>query len=453
MKILIFLFLTFFYISSAIGANICVTPAGSGNKTGTDWSNAADWSTLNFVRGNTYYLAGGIYTPKVLNTPNSGSTYIYIKKATSIDHVTDIGWQDIYGANQAIIEGSSSNLVISTDYWEIDGVFGNGSNKINNYGIKLISLCNYTGSNNAILVPNGSFISIKNIAIVGCGDTGSNCLYGVKTNTNNRNINYQGVYFYGTAVQIVHYQTDNVTIDNCYFDSNWSNASCHGEQLTAGANANDWVIKNSTFYNSTVGAIAVHDCDGCGGSGYNSRWKIYNNLFIGGSVTMGVIGCADSGSGHPDIIRYFESNNNTIVNVIGAGFGGGIYNSCYQSSAEWQSKAYNNLFYGTSNPVIGTQNLDTVIHDYNGFFNCTGNFKSEPHQVISNSNPFIDLELGDYRLDKNSLAKDSGINLEVIFAKDRNGIDRPKDSGWDIGAYEYYFPKISPPSGLKIISK
>jgi len=246
-------------------------------------------------------------------------------------------------------------------------------------------------------------------------------------------------------VQIVHYQTDNVLIDNCFFDSNWSATACHGEQLTAGNNANDWIIRNSFFYNSLTGAIALHN-----GGMYSERWKIYNNIFVGGYVTMGVVGCADSASYHSDILRLFETYNNTIVNVKGAGYGGGFYNSCYQTS-----KAFNNLFYNVSHPIIGNySNYNTVIHDYNGFFNCTGIIPEEKNGIISNNDPFEDISRGNYRLKADSLAKDAGISLNDEFAIDRSGIIRPQGSGWDIGAYEYVKPlSLSPPSGLRIIAE
>ena len=97
--------------------------AGAGN--GTDWNNIAQWDSVSFVRGNTYYLQSGTYTAsKNLNIPGSGSTYIYLKKATSSAHGTDTGWVASYGSGTVTFSGVS--LLISTDYWDIDGITGGG---------------------------------------------------------------------------------------------------------------------------------------------------------------------------------------------------------------------------------------------------------------------------------------------------------------------------------------
>ena len=52
----------FFLPLSIYVANYYVTPGGTGSKSGADWANAAGFTTMTFVRGNTYYFAGDTYT-------------------------------------------------------------------------------------------------------------------------------------------------------------------------------------------------------------------------------------------------------------------------------------------------------------------------------------------------------------------------------------------------------
>ena len=111
-------------IASAANTSVCVAPAATGDGSGTDWNNQAQWSTVAFTRGKTYYLADGTYGSKTLDTAVNGSVYIYIKKATVSAHGTDTGWGSTYGDGVATFDTAS--LSILSDYWDLDGVTGGG---------------------------------------------------------------------------------------------------------------------------------------------------------------------------------------------------------------------------------------------------------------------------------------------------------------------------------------
>jgi hypothetical protein len=56
---------------------------------GQDWGNACDDLPSNLIRGATYYIADGSYSSYTFDDAESGSEYIYIKKATLWDHGID----------------------------------------------------------------------------------------------------------------------------------------------------------------------------------------------------------------------------------------------------------------------------------------------------------------------------------------------------------------------------
>src|SRR3990167_8224730 len=101
-----------------------VSPAGAGSKNGTDWNNAYQGLPATLIRGDTYYLADGVYGPYNANTAASGTTLITIKKAIASDHCTDTGWVSTLGDGQAAFNSTSAAslpIVFLTGYWTFDG--------------------------------------------------------------------------------------------------------------------------------------------------------------------------------------------------------------------------------------------------------------------------------------------------------------------------------------------
>ena len=79
-KYLILLFSFLLIPKIALSANHYILDGASGN--GSSWSNAWDSLPSTLVRGDTYYIADGSYGSYTFNDAQSGSTLIYIKKAT-----------------------------------------------------------------------------------------------------------------------------------------------------------------------------------------------------------------------------------------------------------------------------------------------------------------------------------------------------------------------------------
>lgn len=121
---------------------LVATPNGSGNGSGSNWSNAISAANLTskVTRGNIYYLAAGLYAfsdhYQTFSTADSGTTPITIRAATVADHgaafgCSTIGWTNAMGAsgsNQVVFRCTNclsatfkSQMGFSTDYWILDG--------------------------------------------------------------------------------------------------------------------------------------------------------------------------------------------------------------------------------------------------------------------------------------------------------------------------------------------
>ena len=261
-------------------------PAGGD---GTDWERAWQQLPEDLVRGDTFYIADGYYPGYTFDDAEVGSLYIWILKATLEAHGTDIGWDDSYGDGQATWPGWN----ISKGRYIFDGITGQGAQG-DSYGFHLTpDSCNF--SSTYILAqfgtaPNCSYVEFRHIFFEGCGNTDPVCSYGIKSNS------YQGYnvgsviahnLFYGHAVHLVLYHWRETLVEYNFFDANWSSANCHGEQVTFGNSSDEVIYRYNIHRNSATGGLGMHHND-------NKNWQVYGNIFYGGHVTMGVIGCADS---------------------------------------------------------------------------------------------------------------------------------------------------------------
>ena len=121
--------LLFAGVASATSRYVRVGATGTGS--GTDWTNAYITLPSTLIRGDTYYIADGLYGGYNFNTPVSGQQYIYIKKATPKDHGTDIGWVDSYGDGQALFKAAGKGaLQFSTSFWQLLGNQGEGKKNL-----------------------------------------------------------------------------------------------------------------------------------------------------------------------------------------------------------------------------------------------------------------------------------------------------------------------------------
>ena len=77
--------------------------------------------------------------------------------------------------------------------------------------------------------------------------------------------------------------------------------------------------------------------------------------------------------------------------------------------------AYNNIYYN-----VRTNVYNSTVHDYN----WSSGSNDEPHGIGNSSDPFVDVNGGDFRLYANSSARNAGTVLDAKFAYDADGNTR-----------------------------
>src|SRR3989338_570017 len=288
----IFLFLSIFIPSISLAANQYVRAGATGTGSGSDWINAYTSLPATLIRGDTYYIADGNYATYTVDDAVSGTSVITIKKATTTDHGTETGWDSSYGDGQAAF---TSPFNIITSYVVFDGNVGSGSNS-NSYGFSIATPANCYQVNRMLGIPpvgypslNITGITVAHTAIVNCGSAYDYTQIGIYSNPGTgTNITISNNYIKDSSANMLIRKWSNSTISDNYFGGNWSSAANHGEQISPGSYCNDIILKNNILKDSIVFVLGVHQPD-------NNRWKIYNNIVIGGTVT-GVFANADSSS-------------------------------------------------------------------------------------------------------------------------------------------------------------
>jgi len=113
--------------SSPALADKYLREGATGTGSGDDWTNAytsavTAETALNRTTQTTLWVADGTYGAVTFNTATSGTTLIYIKKATVAAHGTETGWDNAYGDGVATFTASGTVIEFETAYWTFDGV-------------------------------------------------------------------------------------------------------------------------------------------------------------------------------------------------------------------------------------------------------------------------------------------------------------------------------------------
>jgi len=465
----------------ASAANICVSPSGSGSGSGADWNNTASWSSLTFVRGNTYYLMDGAYAAKEFDTPPSGSTYIYIRKAINTAdctrdctsaHGTDTGWQTSYGDDVATFSqsnGMSGNEKaywrFTTGYWDVSGQKGGGYGRWKTgHGFKIVAqdgvVSGVTGGGKGILIRDNagtnlvSYFNISHVEIEGIWDgdipNGTTNNYGVYIYFFNHYINLSYLYIHDMgAPSILWNHIYNVLLEQSYVANNQSTQPLEHGTCIALQEGYDVTIRNNIFYQSrgTTRSLDIKK---------NQTWETNNVYFYGNIVDLGGAGGGAIGDDQPRLESPDDNLwvfNNTFLRHE-YGFYGGF--SFYSGGTP--QYGYNNIFYeipGRMDPtdpnyppqhIIEHRGYNWYYHVglYSGVYQDQIAASNETNGVVGTGNPFTNIDAGDYSLS----GAISGYDMTGLWAGvdklDMAGHVRGQDGVWDRGALEYVFGDTIP---------
>jgi hypothetical protein len=448
--LVIFLFLA----SPAFAANHHIRPNSTADATygcanngdGSTWacaSGAGATGAFNawpahgaYVRGDTYFASTGVHAagPGYFDTAVSGAAIIYIKKATTAVHGSDTGWDNSYGTGQAVLNWSASS--INTSYWDFDGVVGAGSMDTD-YGFKITpsaASCAACSAAYIVGVPNTGYgsttpnnVSLKHIAIEGCGEgDGTCCTIGMVMTTHTgttTGLNISNNYFSGGQNAFMIIATDTPIISNNYFADSWSSATCHGEMTNFKTTSNAQIF-NNIFRGWAGYAIGVH-LGTSDGVPPNSDFDVYNNIFDGTGVASQVnpvIGSADSA--HTNVMVRWNIHHNTFLNITTSA---NVIDPYTVSDVPADNSiAYNNLFYNMNKATM----TNHMTHDYNLYIDVS-TYTAEANAQTATGNPFVNSAAGNYHLLAHTAA---GTTLSSPFNVDFAGVSR---ANFDRGAYEY----------------
>lgn len=397
-------------------------------------------STL--VRGDTYYFAGGNYGKFIFNTPNSGTTTVTVKKATTDDHGTSSGWSDTYGSAQAVF----SCVSINKDNFIFDGSTGGGPGSWKTgFGVK-IDTSKQTSSSaypglflGELTQSTTSNIVAKHFEVVGDGGDGT-ANNGGQTNdgvaswgSKNTTISYSYIHDMGRCICIF-LPSDGVVWEYNYSGAYEYTAAEHSE--IASTNGNNYTFRYNIF---------AH-VEGTGGLMFNgSNQKIYGNVFFHSTsdktwdyAANGMIGSKGSNEPVKTVLFY----NNTIYRGYSDSTGGGPQIFGFYMGKD--SIAKNNLIYGQLPSSTG---FDLVTHDYNAFVATSGaSLPSELNDILSSLTTMLSgAESLDFTPSTNTAA---GENLGAPYNVDMYGNTR---TTWTRGAIEFKgsAPAVVAPSNAK----
>lgn len=423
-----------------------IRAGASGSNNGSDWANA--WTVIpgSYTRGDTYYIASGTYTGNVnITSAESGSTWIYFKKATVSAHGTSIGWNDSYSSGQAVINGY---LAVNSSFIEVDGVTGSGNA---GHGIKINHATCANGGRVIDLRAGKGHIHIHHIEAAGSGYAyGATSCDGLYQNnsvaTGDLHISYTWI----------HEVTRNgLTLGN-HQGTGWADASTgflfennllertggcsdpniHGQGVQAGYATTQayHVYRNNVFKDITGSAYIAFL-----GSTTNSNIRIYNNIFTS-----------------TDRVKYYASPGIIWINNAGgaSATGVGIYNNTFYNIRLAQiqiwpvgnNEARNNLWIN-SDFTAGQSGVTLSNNAYYGNIGA-GVPSNETGQQNETSMPIVNAAVYDFRLVADAKSVNSGASLSTFFTTDIKGAIRPQGAAWDIGANEFLLTSPGLPTSV-----
>lgn len=442
----IFLFVT----ETVMAANYYVRAGASGAQNGSDWNNAYTSLPATLGRGDTYYMADGSYGSYTFDDADSGTNFIYIKKATTTDHGTDTGWSSTYGDGTSVF----TNWYFDGNYYDIDGQVGLWADFLPGYvayGIKVSRTT--TADNQNVVHIGGSGNPRRNLVFKHIEITQGNT---PRTGTWHRAGN--GVYGYGGnwtfqycwihdvgAVGILGVGADDVVVDKSALGRNGQaqvamnfNPSEHAEVIMLHPDADRWTFQYSYFYDwRSTGLWVLYDLND-------------DIIFHGNVVFQTGYYAVPSEANDSDGILSGLSGTNTGTKLINNTFANITYGASIAQFGTFKDfKMENNLFYKVKRYGAPTsiQLPGISVRQYNWYYGV-GTITTETGEQNGNGDPFVDSMNYDFRL---SAPTNAGLIWSSPYNVTGDDKIRGEDAVWDRGAYEYVLDIIrpNPPGNLR----
>lgn len=421
-------------------------------------------STL--VRGNIYFIAAGSYGSYTWDDAHSGSTYIYVKKATSSAHGPSSGWSDGFASGQAVF----SRWIFRKGYYDIDGVTGGGpTNWTAGHGIKILA-----GGDDGIIDCNAfdaDYLYIRHIEVTttlgrssryettvvkAVKDEASSKYFGNGQGLSNSVFEY--CYFHDIGECFFHTfgMYNNIIQYSAFVRNGNGDLLPSGERLhrEAWSGYADNSITWRWNWFEDISNTAVFAFVNGGGAFDNIR--VYGNVFMQTAsqnhASYLIDGSGGSGSATPTNWKVY---NNTMVGwksgSAGVWFAGGSGNEVRNNIWAHHPKS-GSLVIGGSHSHNGYY---SIINESSGQDQSAGYAANESNGQLFSSSPFINYATGDFRL---KAATMPGITLPSPYNIDMFGNVRGADGNWDRGAIEYGgggggTTSLAPPSNLHILSQ
>jgi len=409
---------------------------------GATW--AKGWETfaaVTWIRGDTYYVAGGTYAENVSVIVASGTDWITIKKANAADNGSDPGWDASFASTVALIQGY---MLLGYGHVEVNGVSGSG---FSGHGIKVAP----TAETSPIILDGstGPYI-LRYIEAAGKGFASGSACYSALGNNNattaQKNLHLAYMYFHDvtcnglTLLNLVgtSYTDYGLLLENSIIEKTGgcTNVDQHGQGIQFGPGPSirhEYMIIRNNIFKDIKGSAMIAFL----GATQNSEIRIYNNLFyITDLSTYDVLS--------PGVIYLHENALTTVDKVYvynntfyGLGDGGGegvvgqiVCDSPGATNTEAKNNVWENSYFTRENPGFTSKSN-------NGFYGNAGIHipSGETNQQCGASSTLSDGTTYNFNLKASGYAVGKGLDLSGTFLGDFTGTTRTVP--WDIGAYGY----------------
>jgi hypothetical protein len=380
---------------------------------GSDWANALPSLPDTLVRGDIYFVGAGSYDAYTFDDDPAGEETIVVRRATAVDHGTDVGWSDAYDGAAAF----GSPLRFTQGFYVVDGRVRNEADWFDgaSYGFRV----EHRGEDQNIVIQSYG-VSIRRIeiryvfvdAIVGDLPDRTIRRYAIDTDgfdggSTATELVFSRMFVRGSNNVWFLRTTDGAIVEYSASDAVAGNSANHGEIVNLYYSGDNAIVRYNHFRNAYLegGGTALVAIT------YAHGLEFYGNVAEDFAVGDGAVGFL---GGDASRCRIY---NNTIVRArAAAGF----------ASDGSDNEVFNNVFID-----YGRVGIDGT-HDFNTFSgeSALGEANGE---TGARADLFADYAGGDYRLARDTTA---GRALHAPYDVDPSGAMRGGDGTWDRGAFE-----------------